>query len=52
MRADRLFSLAILLQTRGRLLASGRAVEVFEPSSLRLSLVDFGVQGVDFYRRL
>jgi predicted DNA-binding transcriptional regulator YafY len=35
---------------RGRLLAFGRAVEVLEPLPLRLSLVDFAEQVVDFYR--
>ncbi|MBN2471425.1 MAG: WYL domain-containing protein, partial [Anaerolineae bacterium] len=38
-----------LEEARMRLLALGRAVEVLEPLALRLSLVDFARQIVDFY---
>lgn len=38
-----------LEEARGRLLALGRAVEVLEPEPLRLSLIDFARQIVDFY---
>ncbi len=38
-----------LEEARMRLLALGRAVEVVEPLALRLSLVDFARQIVDFY---
>jgi predicted DNA-binding transcriptional regulator YafY len=37
-------------EARSQLLAYGRAVEVLEPQALRLSLVDFAQQIVNFYR--
>jgi predicted DNA-binding transcriptional regulator YafY len=38
------------IAARSRLLGLGRAVEVLEPESLRMSLVDFAEQIVGFYK--
>jgi predicted DNA-binding transcriptional regulator YafY len=39
-----------LEEARGRILGFGRAVEVLEPEALRMSIIDFASQIVDFYQ--